>query len=65
MQLEIVMEQWIPEIISAVAGFLGGISIGSLVTIKFINSSNIDKRNIKQNNITAGRDNIGGDQIRH
>lgn len=56
------MQEWISEIISAAFGFLGGATIGSLLTIKIINSSKTDKRHIEQSHINAGRDNIGGDK---
>jgi hypothetical protein len=56
------MQEWASELISFVAGLLGGATIGSLVTIKFVRSSSVTaNRTVRQSGITAGRDNIGGD----
>ena len=52
------MQEWWSEIISAVLGFLGGATIGSLISIRVLKSS----RSVNQSNIKAGRDNIGGDR---
>jgi hypothetical protein len=57
------MKEWASELISFVAGMLGGATIGSLVTIKFVRSSSVHRnRTVRQSDITAGRDNIGGDR---
>lgn len=56
------MPDWMTHPITFVAGLLGGATIGSLVTIKFVRSSSVS-RNVRQSGITAGRDNIGGDRI--
>jgi hypothetical protein len=57
------MQEWASELITFVVGLLGGATIGSLVTIKFVRSSSVHgNRTIRQSGITAGRDNIGGDR---
>jgi hypothetical protein len=57
------MPDWAFELVSFVAGLLGGATIGSLVTIKFVRSSSVQgNRTVRQSGITAGRDNIGGDR---
>lgn len=57
------MPDWISHAITFVAGLLGGATIGSLVTIKFVRSSS--SRRVRQSGVSAGRDNIGGDRINH
>jgi len=58
------MQGWMSELISFVVGLLGGATIGSLVTIKFVRSSSVHgNRTVRQSGITAGRDNIGGDRL--
>ncbi|MGF3024123.1 hypothetical protein ACQVP2_15010 [Methylobacterium aquaticum] len=60
------MQNWISEIISFAVGLLGGATIGSLITVKFVrSSSNNVNRTVRQSGINAGRDNIGGDRINH
>ena len=57
------MSDLIQEVLKLVAAFLGGATIGSLVTFKITRSSadhNVN-RTVSQSRITAGRDNIGGD----
>jgi hypothetical protein len=57
------MQGWVSELVSFVAGLLGGATIGSLVTFKFVRSSSVHgNRTVRQSKITAGRDNIGGDR---
>jgi hypothetical protein len=57
------MQEWTSELVSFFAGLLGGATIGSLVTIKFVRSSSVHgNRTVRQSGITAGRDNIVGDR---
>lgn len=58
------MEEYWSEIVSLVVGLIGGATIGSLVSIRVVRSSDSkDSRTINQSNIRAGRDNISGDRI--
>ncbi len=56
------MQEWWSEIISTALGFLGGATIGSLISIRVMKSSTNNARTVTQSNINAGRDNIGGDR---
>lgn len=57
------MQEWMSELISFAVGLLGGATIGSLITVKFVRSSMVKgNRTVRQSGITAGRDNIGGDR---
>lgn len=57
------MSDWISHAITFVVGLAGGATIGSLVTIKFVRSSS--SRRVRQSDVSAGRDNIGGDRINY
>ena len=58
------MQGWLSEVLSFILGAVGGLTIGSLVTFKFIKKSTVDSsRSVVQSNIKAGRDNVGGDKI--
>ena len=60
----VVVQDWMTQLVTLFVGLTGGATIGSLVTVKIVRSTTTSKnsRVVKQSNITAGRDNIGGDR---